>query len=440
MGDYMDYQVIINPELGGTETGKSYNGESEKEYNLRFSKLLSNKLKEMGINNTLIRTSDKDMNDIERLNMIKRLINNNSNSIIISNGLGSDDIEIIYGLNRTDNLASRLATNLEDNEFTVSKYYQRRDSTNTNLDYDYIIRNLPNNESIIIRYGDITSDNNYLNGRIEDLVNVVANTLKSYLGLANDYYIVKSGDNLYSIARKFNTTVDEIKKLNNLTSNSLSLGQRLIIKSIPSTITDTNTYYIVKKGDSLYSVALKYNMTANELKELNNLTSNILSVGQKLRVNKDIPTGSNTYKVVAGDNLYSIANKYNTTVDELKKLNNLTSNNLSIGQVLIIESGTTINNNTYKVVNGDTLYSIARKYNITVDELKKLNNLTSNNLSIGQILKVPNSNNIEYVVKKGDNLYSIANKYGVSVKDIMNLNNLKNTNLSINQKLIIPNK
>lgn len=84
--------------------------------------------------------------------------------------------------------------------------------------------------------------------------------------------------------------------------------------------------------------------------------------------------------------------------------------------------------------------SIARKYNISVDELKKLNNITSNNLSIGQILKVPASNNVEYIVKKGDNLYSLANKYGVSVKDIMNLNNLKNTNLSINQKLIIPNK
>lgn len=439
MGDNMDYQVIINPELGGSETGKTYNGESEKEYNLRFSKLLSDKLKEIGVSNILVRTSDKGMNDIERINYIKSLLKNSPNSLILSNGLGSEDIEIIYGLNRNNNLASRLATNLEDNEFTVSKYYQRRDSTNTNLDYDYIIRNLPNNESIIIRYGDITSDNGYLNGRIEDLVNVTANTLKSYLGLSNDYYIVKNGDNLYSIARKFNTTVEDIKRLNNLTNNNLSIGQKLIIKSIPSTIVDTNTYYTVKKGDSLYSIALKYNMTANELKELNNLTSNILSVGQRLRVNKNLPENSNTYKVVAGDSLYSIANKYNTTVAELKKLNNLSNNNLSIGQVLIIPSST-VSNNTYKVLNGDTLYSIARKYNISVDELKSLNNLSSNNLSIGQILKVPTSNNLEYVVKKGDNLYSIANKYDVSVKDLMNLNNLKNTNLSINQKLIIPRK
>ncbi len=436
----MNYQVIINPELGGNETGKSYNGESEKEYNLRFSKLLSGKLSQMGINNILVRTSDKGMDDIERINYIKSLLRNSPNSLVLSNGLGSEDIEIIYGLNRNDNLANRLATNLEDNEFTVSKYYQRRDSTNTNLDYDYIIRNLPNNESIIIRYGDIASDNSYLNGRIEDLVNIVANTLKSYLGLADDYYIVKNGDNLYSIARKFNTTVEDIKRLNNLTNNNLSIGQKLIIKSIPSTIVDTNTYYTVKKGDSLYSIALKYNMTANELKELNNLTSNILSVGQRLRVNKELPEGSNTYKVVAGDNLYSIATKYNTTVDKIKKLNNLTSNNLSIGQVLIVGSGTSPSSNTYKVVNGDTLYSIARKYNISVDELKRLNNLTGNNLSIGQILKVPSSNVIEYVVKRGDNLYSIANKYGVSVKDLMNLNDLNSTNLSINQKLIIPSR
>lgn len=379
----MDYQVIINPELGGSNTGKTYNGESEKNYNLKFGKLLSDKLTSIGIKNILVRTSDKDMSFNDRINYINTILNNSPNSIIVSNGLGSDDIEIIYGLKNKDTLASRLANNFYENNFVVSKYYQRRDPNNTNIDYEPLIRDI-RNESIIIRLGDISSDNNIINNRINDLVSVIADTLKSYLGLSNDTYIVKKGDNLYSIARMFNTTVADIKKLNNLTSNNLSIGQKILVKSIPSTIVDTDKYYIVKKGDNLYSIANKYNITVLELKNLNSLKSNILTVGQKLI----IPT--------------------------------------------ITDS------NTYKVVNGDTLYSIARRYNISVDELKKLNNLTSNNLSIGQSLKIPKDNIVEYRVKKGDTLYSIAAKYNTTIKDIMNLNNLKNTNLSLNQLLIIP--
>lgn len=348
MGDYMNYQVIINPELGGTNTGKTYNGESEKNYNLKFSKLLNDKLNSMGIKSTMIRNTDKTMSDIDRINSINKVLNNNS--IIITNGLGSNGIEIIYGLKRNDNLSSRLANNFEDNNFNVDKYYQRRDSNNTNLDYDYIIRNLPNNESIIIRYGDISSS--YLNSRINDMVEIVANTIKSYLGLSNDYYIVKKGDNIYSIARKYNTTVDEIKRLNNLTSNYLNIGDKLTIKSIPTTISDTNNYYIVKKGDSLYTIALKYNMTVDELKKQNNLSSNILSVGQRLKVNKP-KNDKSEYIVVNGDTLYSIARRYNISVDELKKNNNLVNNNLSIGQVLKIPGN---NMTTYTVKAGDTFF------------------------------------------------------------------------------------
>ena len=63
MGDCMDYRVIINPELGGSETGSNYNGVSAKDYNLRFSKLLSQKLTDIGVSNTLVRATDKTMNN-----------------------------------------------------------------------------------------------------------------------------------------------------------------------------------------------------------------------------------------------------------------------------------------------------------------------------------------------------------------------------------------
>ena len=81
--------------------------------------------------------------------------------------------------------------------------------------------------------------------------------------------------------------------------------------------------------------------------------------------------------------MYSIASKYDTTVSDIMKLNNLKTNLLNIGMVLKIPTSSSI---TYIVKSGDNLYSIANKYNTTVDSIKKKNNLTSNNLSIGQIL------------------------------------------------------
>ena len=270
-----------------------------------ISNRLYNRLSNENITTYLINNS---LNEQDMLNKIKNKINNNT--LIISNDASNNNIEIIYGLNKNDTFVSKIYNNLEDNNFIVDKYYQKRDSIDTN------------NESIIIKYNKINN--------IDKIVDVLFNTIKSYLGLSNDYYIVQKGDNLYSIAKKFNTTIDNIKRLNNLSNNLLNVGQKLIIKNIPS---------------------------------------------------------------------YG---------------------------------------NKYKVVNGDTLYSIARRYNVSVNELKRINNLSNNNINIGQELIIPKHSNIEYIVKSGDTLYSISKKYNINIKDIMNLNNLKNDKLTINQKLIIP--
>jgi len=97
------------------------------------------------------------------------------------------------------------------------------------------------------------------------------------------------------------------------------------------------------------------------------------------------------YTVVAGDSLWQIARRFGTTVDAIKRLNGLTSDNLSIGQVLRIPRESNEPDYTlYTVVRGDSLWQIARRFGTTVDAIKSLNGLTSNNLSIGQILRIPN--------------------------------------------------
>ena len=271
-------------------------------------------------------------------------------------------------------------------------------------------------------------------------------------------YVVQKGDTLYGISKQFNTSMQRLRELNNLSSDILTIGKVLIVSPNSDSNPSECVTYTVKKGDSLYSIAKQYNSTVDAIKRYNNLTSNNLSIGQKLKLPCYMKDNDNTtmpnfvmYTVKAGDSLYSIAQQYNTTVDKIKSDNKLTSNTLSIGQVLMIADKTTDatveecfgedevleeDYVIYVVKPGDNLYSIARKYDTTVSELKRLNNLTSNNLSVGQELKIPNERRI-YVVKRGDSLYSIANMFNTTVSAIKSKNNITTNNLSIGQELII---
>jgi len=317
-----------------------------------------------------------------------------------------------------------------------------------------MIRNTPNAETVIVEYGflDNAGDAARLKANYKEYADAVIEAVLDYKNIPyekSEYYTVKKGDSLWSIANKYNTTINELKILNNLTSNSLSIGQQLklpTVEEIEPEIPSASNTYTVKSGDNLYSIAKKYGVTVNDLKTTNNLTSNTLSIGQVLKIPGTSVKEPNTHTVSKGESLYSIANKYGTTVNELKKLNNLTSNTLSIGQVLKLP-GTTEEStiNTYTVKSGDTLYSIANKYNLSVNELKNLNNLSSNTLSIGQTLKIrETSSDIitedydYYTVKVGDTLYFIANKYNTTPEEIKLLNNLTDNTLMIGQLIKIP--
>ena len=282
----------------------------------------------------------------------------------------------------------------------------------------------------------------------------------------NQTYTVKSGDTLYGISNQFGVSVMDLARANNLSlTDTLSVGKTLTIPSSSGTNPNNMFIYTVKKGDSIYSIAKKYDTTVDEIIKINNLKTNALSIGQQLKLPENytkedemiLPNYIN-YTVKKGDNLYSIAKLYNTTPDIIIKDNSLSNNNLSIGQNLkirvtkdseIIEEcfgedyipPTTEETRLYTVKKGDSLYTIARNYNTTIDKIKNLNNLTSNNLSIGQILKIPtttNTNNsIIYTVQKGDSLYSIAKKYNTTIDNIKKKNNLTSNLLSIGQKIII---
>ncbi len=396
----MAYKVAIDAAFGGTDSGASSNNLIEKDFSLSISKYISNRLNDLGIENFLVRNSDETLSNEERVNIIKNNYGSGNNVIIISNRLntgGLNGAEIMYPLRSNSKLASLIANNLEDMGQPVLKYYQLRDSSDTSKDDDYLIRNTANNLTIVIDYGyiDNKSDANFLKNNYEKLGEAVVKAIANYAGVnytplnMEGYYIVKNGDSLWSIASKNDTTVDNIKRLNNLTNNTLQIGQILKLNNEENedNLKDKNIY-TVKKGDSLWLIANKNGVSVDDIKNANNLTSNTLQIGQILIIpGKKTSTKEITYVVKKGDSLWLIANKFDTTVEKIKSVNNLTNNTLQIGQILTIPSSTEFF--TYTVKKGDNLWLIAKNYNTTVDNIKKLNNLTSNTLQINQKLILP---------------------------------------------------
>ena len=447
-------QVVIDAGHGGTDPGAvSSSGVQEKDLTLMIAQYMYEEFQKRGVPVTLIRSTDETISPTDRVNRVLDAYGDNPNVVIISNHInaagsgiqGAEGAEVIYALRDNSTLASNILTALGNAGQKMRKFYQRRLPSDTSKDYYFMHRNTGSNtHPVIVEYGfidnpeDLAKIQNNYKEYVDAVVDAVIATYEGEtipsLPESGNYYVVQSGDSLWKIANKYGITVDELKSLNGLTSNNLSVGQILEVPGGSSSGT-----YTVKAGDSLWKIANQYGLTVAELKNLNGLTSDNLSIGQILKIsNSSSSNNSNTYTVKAGDSLWKIANQYGLTVAELKNLNGLTSDNLSIGQILKISNSSSSNNsNTYTVKAGDSLWNIANKYGITVSELKSLNGLTSDNLSIGQILKVPNGFNT-YTVKSGDSLWSIANRYGITVNELKNLNGLTSNTLMIGQVLNLP--
>lgn len=249
-------------------------------------------------------------------------------------------------------------------------------------------------------------------------------------------YQVKKGDTFYSISKALDVTVAELKEWNGITSNALEIDQELIyyIQSTPHAVSDSlppedtttlistssgtpNTYYLVKSGDSLYKIAQENDMTVQELKDLNNLTSNNLRIGQRLAVksvsiapvvsefsNESSPQGKFALYTLSGsDNLNSVLNKFEMTETELQALNpQIDVNNLNLAKnitVLLPPSKTFDNPYLEKADLQDLgsvpvmVYSDSDKGNATTNgELYNPEKLTAahSNISIGSVIFVEN--------------------------------------------------
>ncbi len=152
------------------------------------------------------------------------------------------------------------------------------------------------------------------------------------------------------------------------------------------------------------------------------------------RSGRRIATTKKVHRVRRGESLYRIARKYNTTISHLKRNNNLKRNRIFIGQKLVVRAPAT--KDFYRVKRGDNLSKIASEFGLSTKKLMRMNGLRSSKIMVGQKLRV--SGRRIYVVRRGDSLYRIARKFGVSVKRIVQANSLKGKTIFPKQKIILP--
>lgn len=308
---------------------------------------------------------------------------------------------------------------------------------------------------------------------------------------SNGYYTVQSGDTLSGIALKFSTTSSKLAQLNSISNpNLIYVGQRLLVNqssnsnsssSGQSSSTTTNTEasaasYTVKSGDTLSGIASQYNTTVNQIVSLNQLSNpNLIYVGQVLKLKNSQTTNSSsssstaattagTYTVKAGDTLSAIASRYSTSSSTLASLNSLSNPNLIyVGQVLKVSSNASTSSSTgssanstvttaasYTVKSGDTLPAIAAKYGTTYQALASANSISNpNDIYVGQVIKVSatataassqaassTSSNGSYTVKSGDTLYGIALANGLNWQTLAKQNGISDPNvIFVGQKL-----
>ena len=228
--------VIIDPGHGGWDPGGGSNHLwLEKDMTLRISQYQNRRFDELGIPSTLTRNTDETLPPAERVARINSLIVDAT--LVISNHInsgGGKGAEVIYSIRDQPTWGLMIAEEVEKTGQNIRNVYTRRNSLGN--DYYFIIRETPNAETIIVEYGfaDNVDDQQRLLYNWQALAEAVVRGTANYLNhpyTPPDFltYTVRQGESLYSIAQNFNTTIDKIKRDNNLTGNTLYPGQQLFI-------------------------------------------------------------------------------------------------------------------------------------------------------------------------------------------------------------------
>jgi membrane-bound lytic murein transglycosylase D len=290
------------------------------------------------------------------------------------------------------------------------------------------------------------------------------------------YYKVRKGDTISEIAEKYRVSIRELRKWNGLRSNKIIAGQKLKIFSsernenlVESTTTSSGrdesvTYYKIKKGDTIGQIAESYHVSVGDLRRWNGISGNKIIAGKTLKIYTDGSSGYNpeetitktvsektTHKIKQGETIIGIAQLYGVSIDDVKKWNNLSSSKIIAGKTLVIyPNGETVTLSPktdtkyvyHKIKKGETLSQIAEKYKVSIASIRRLNDISGNKIVAGKTLKISKSKsatdqlkNGYHIVVKGESLYSISKKYNTTVQKLKSLNNLKDSKIKIGQKL-----
>ena len=206
---------------------------------------------------------------------------------------------------------------------------------------------------------------------------------------------VRPGDTLWDLAQRYETSVEAIRRTNSLTSDALRAGDVLVL---PAGSSDAPASYVVKQGDTLYDIAVTFDLTVDDLIAFNDLDGIVIRPGLELRLAAgDARPAPLAVTVSAGTTLWSLAREYDIGVADIATANGITTQSvLVVGQTLVIPGryGSTAvdtggaSTPEVQVQPGDTLWEIARRYNTTVSALMAANGLGDDDLKAGQTLRV----------------------------------------------------
>jgi LysM repeat protein len=247
-------------------------------------------------------------------------------------------------------------------------------------------------------------------------------------------YSVKSGDTLSKIASRYNLSNEELAKLNKISATSMVIvGQKLNVPDIDvaDEAPEQPSSYVVQSGDTLTRVAAKFDMTPQQLAEINGLKANAsLMRGASLSLVAETATQASG----KSGSSKSASSKTTSSREKDKAVE------ADVEEISVIKGSGSDNSESYSVKRGESLNSIAAKYNLTAAELAKLNQISAKTkVQAGQSLNVPKLT-VNYTIKRGDTLIRLASKHGMSVNELAKLNQISpSSNVKVGDVLVVPN-